>query len=250
MVYGVHLGPVGGSSEFLVWIAQSKNQTLTLKLHRMTMLAALMRGLGQHSSLADITLIRNFISIHHLLPLPPDAIVTPVRFVVKKRGKQALRGLLATLDAQEDGARTLSGEWVVNKSVWRRLRSEAREREMYSRRNKNADETLPSEAHARARASINKARDEKVIYFIHGGAYYVGGATTHRTITIALSKHCNCRVFAINYRLAPEVRFPEPLIDVVYGYLRLVEDLKIEPKNIVSFFSFMRHQCANADLAP
>lgn len=27
------------------------------------------------------------------------------------------------------------------------------------------------------------------------GAYYVGQATTHRTITIALSKHCNCRVF-------------------------------------------------------
>ena len=38
---------------------------------------------------------------------------------------------------------------------------------------------------------------------------------------------------AINYRLAPEVRFPEPLLDVVYGYLRLVEDLRIEPKNIV-----------------
>ena len=39
---------------------------------------------------------------------------------------------------------------------------------------------------------------------------------------------------AINYRLAPEVRFPEPLLDVVYGYLRLVEDLRIEPRNIVS----------------
>lgn len=40
-------------------------------------------------------------------------------------------GLLAhsDLDAEEDGIRTLSGEWVVNKSVWKRLRSEARERE-------------------------------------------------------------------------------------------------------------------------
>jgi hypothetical protein len=49
------------------------------------MIAALMRNLGQHSSLADITLIRSFISIHHLLPLPPDTIVTPVRFEVKRR---------------------------------------------------------------------------------------------------------------------------------------------------------------------
>lgn len=32
------------------------------------------------------------------------------------------------------------------------------------------------------------------------GAYYVGQATTHRTITIALSKHCNCRVFGESYR--------------------------------------------------
>jgi hypothetical protein len=35
----------------------------------------------------------------------------------------------SNLDAEEDGIRTLSGEWVVNKSVWKRLRSEARERE-------------------------------------------------------------------------------------------------------------------------
>jgi hypothetical protein len=65
-----------------------------------------------------------------------------------------------------------------------------------------------------------KRNEEKVIYYIHGGefgsgkgllgdlrlgllivemglvgAFYVGQATTHRTITIALSKHCNCRVF-------------------------------------------------------
>lgn len=64
--------------------------------NRMTTIAALMRNLGAHSSLADITLIRNFISVHHLLPLPPDAIVTPVRFEVKKReDEEGLRGFLA-----------------------------------------------------------------------------------------------------------------------------------------------------------
>lgn len=48
------------------------------------------------------------------------------------------------------------------------------------------------------------------------------------------SMRSSCVSVAINYRLAPEVRFPEPLLDVVYGYLRLVEDLRIQPKNIVS----------------
>lgn len=41
-------------------------------------------------------------------------------------------------------------------------------------------------------------------------------------------------LLALNYRLAPESRFPEPLLDVVYGYFRLVESLKIDPSNIVS----------------
>lgn len=38
---------------------------------------------------------------------------------------------------------------------------------------------------------------------------------------------------AIDYRLAPETRFPGPLHDVVSGYLRLVEDLHIPPENIL-----------------
>lgn len=38
---------------------------------------------------------------------------------------------------------------------------------------------------------------------------------------------------AINYRLAPETRFPGPLHDAVTSYFRLIEDLKIPPENIV-----------------
>jgi acetyl esterase/lipase len=37
----------------------------------------------------------------------------------------------------------------------------------------------------------------------------------------------------LNYRLAPETRFPGPLHDAVLGYLRLVEDLHIPPQNVV-----------------
>lgn len=38
---------------------------------------------------------------------------------------------------------------------------------------------------------------------------------------------------AINYRLAPETRFPGPLHDCVSAYLRLVDDLHIPPENII-----------------
>ena len=38
---------------------------------------------------------------------------------------------------------------------------------------------------------------------------------------------------AVDYRLAPETRFPGPLHDAVSGYFRLVDDLKVPPENIV-----------------
>lgn len=39
---------------------------------------------------------------------------------------------------------------------------------------------------------------------------------------------------AVNYRLAPETKFPGQLHDAVSAYMRLTVDLKIPPQNIVS----------------
>ena len=41
------------------------------------------------------------------------------------------------------------------------------------------------------------------------------------------------RPAALDYRLAPETNFPGPLHDVVSGYMRLTEDLRIPPENII-----------------
>ncbi|KAJ9092303.1 hypothetical protein QFC19_008737 [Naganishia cerealis] len=215
----------------------------------MTLVAAIMRNLSAHSSLADITLVRNLISIHHLLPLPPDAIVTPITFKIRKRGKhEALRGFLSELDDMNTGNRELSGEWVVNKAVWARLKAKKKERDRQRMREREG--RIRGQPSSKRSAPNAKTKEgEKIIYYIHGGkspivkpmlltlanslalllsgAYYVGQAATHRLITIALSKACNARVFA------PESRFPEPLLDVVYGYFRLIESLSIDPSNIL-----------------
>jgi hypothetical protein len=54
-----------------------------------------MRNVADASNLADIVLVRRLISLHHLVPLPADAIVTPVTFTVPKRSeKDAARGFL------------------------------------------------------------------------------------------------------------------------------------------------------------
>jgi len=44
-------------------------------------------------------------------------------------------------------------------------------------------------------AAAPTSRRERVIYYVHGGAYYVGNAATHRLVTIGVSKACNARVF-------------------------------------------------------
>ncbi|WVQ76602.1 hypothetical protein IAR50_006274 [Cryptococcus sp. DSM 104548] len=212
--------------------------------YRMTFITSFMRNIADHSSLADIVLIRRFISLHFLMPLPGDAVVTPITFIVPKRAEaQAARGFLRQLDLGEGGDRELSGEWVVGTEVWKRLKAEKRTRQRERRR------SASPRAGARAGAGTGTGTGpelaatglkheagagERVIYYIHGGAYYVGNAATHRLITIGVSKSCNARVFAITYRLAPEHAFPLPLHDVLHGYLRLLSaPLSIPPENII-----------------
>lgn len=52
-------------------------------------------------------------------------------------------------------------------------------------------------------------------------------------LTELLACHSLPFALAINYRLAPETRFPGPLHDAVSAYFRLIDDLKIPPENII-----------------
>ncbi|MDG1819122.1 MAG: alpha/beta hydrolase [Porticoccaceae bacterium] len=48
------------------------------------------------------------------------------------------------------------------------------------------------------------ADSNRRLLYIHGGAFYVGSAKSHRVITSKLSEISNCAVLAINYHLMPE----------------------------------------------
>ncbi len=65
--------------------------------------------------------------------------------------------------------------------------------------------------------------NDRVIMYIHGGAYNHGSIKSHRNITTRLALECKCKVLAFEYRLAPEFPFPAALDDTVkvYSYLRL-----------------------------
>jgi len=56
--------------------------------------------------------------------------------------------------------------------------------------------------------------DATLLYF-HGGGYVSCSARTHRPITTELARRIGCRVFAPDYRLAPEHPFPAAAEDAV-----------------------------------
>ena len=65
------------------------------------------------------------------------------------------------------------------------------------------------------------APDDKVILYFHGGGFRIGSVSSHRDLIAQIAVACGCRVLAINYRLAPEHRFPAALDDalVAYGWM-------------------------------
>ena len=64
-------------------------------------------------------------------------------------------------------------------------------------------------------------RDRAVLY-LHGGGYCVGTPATYRVVTGNLAVRCAARVFAAEYRLAPEDPFPAAVDDAVAAYRGLL----------------------------
>jgi epsilon-lactone hydrolase len=75
------------------------------------------------------------------------------------------------------------------------------------------------------------SKEEPVVYYLHGGGYISGSAKSCRPITATLARRLQARVFGLDYRLAPEHRFPAGLDDAVAGYQWLLAS-GIRPKSI------------------
>ncbi|WP_067708985.1 alpha/beta hydrolase fold domain-containing protein [Nocardia yamanashiensis] len=73
---------------------------------------------------------------------------------------------------------------------------------------------------------------ERAIYYIHGSGYVVCSARTHRGLAARLSKATGLAVFVVDYRLAPEHRFPAAAEDAAAGYEWLLAQ-GYRPENLV-----------------
>nr|AIT69759.1 esterase/lipase AS-Trib30 [uncultured bacterium] len=78
---------------------------------------------------------------------------------------------------------------------------------------------------------VEYGKPERTVYYLHGGGYVACSPKTHRGFTANLSIAANSKVLALDYRLAPENKFPAALEDAVGGYRLLLE--KERPERII-----------------
>lgn len=67
-------------------------------------------------------------------------------------------------------------------------------------------------------------RARPVVLYLHGGGYCTGSPATHHALTGHLARRSGRRIFAADYRLAPEHPFPAALEDAVAAYQGLLAD--------------------------
>ena len=74
--------------------------------------------------------------------------------------------------------------------------------------------------------------DGKLLLYLHGGAYVVGGCDMHRQMVSHIARAGRIRTLIPEYRLAPEHKFPAAIEDAVAVYKSLL-DMGINAKDIV-----------------
>jgi monoterpene epsilon-lactone hydrolase len=68
------------------------------------------------------------------------------------------------------------------------------------------------------------AEDKKALLYFHGGGYGAGSIETHRAQVSNIVKYSGIKTLVINYRLAPENKYPAPIEDAVSAYQGLLKE--------------------------
>lgn len=73
-----------------------------------------------------------------------------------------------------------------------------------------------------------QADPQRVLLYLHGGAYVAGSPVTYRALAARLSRQANARALVLDYRLAPEHPYPAAVDDAVHACIRLFRDFDPE----------------------
>ncbi|KJA28859.1 hypothetical protein HYPSUDRAFT_33255 [Hypholoma sublateritium FD-334 SS-4] len=124
---------------------------------------------------------------------------------------------------QVRGINGVDGQWITAKKDYQ----EAKKRYKEQTKAGPADGSGPLPTKEDVKNSTDGTYNEdmdamRCILYLHGGGYYFGSVDQERYSIQRLARKINGRVFAINYRLAPQYPFPCALHDALAAYLFLI----------------------------
>lgn len=137
--------------------------------------------------------------------------------------------LITAMHARKAAGLGISGQMDVE-----RLRAEYREMGARSTRAEGV-EIVPAAGPScpaswiRPGAAGSKAG---TILYLHGGGYAIGGLDSHTAMASHIARASGCDVLLLDYRLAPEHRFPAAVDDAVAAY-RWLLDTGVDPSATV-----------------
>ncbi|KAF9541752.1 hypothetical protein EC957_002710 [Mortierella hygrophila] len=192
----------------------------TWPLH-LALFVAIIRATADYQEhiVEDISDIRYMIdTFFHYLPKLPMMHIVPYKLPIPARGHE-FPGVLEPLEQGETGHRTLPGIWIADSKVWSKVMR------------------MPIALSAKASKDPYAAREgEKVVFYTHGGGYFICSTATHREMLWRISRATGRRVFAVDYRLAPEHPFPAALQDASHAFHHLTDPQGVgfDPKNVTA----------------
>ncbi|KIM40342.1 hypothetical protein M413DRAFT_177504 [Hebeloma cylindrosporum] len=121
---------------------------------------------------------------------------------------------------QVRGVNGVDAQWITAKKDWK----EAKRRHKREQNMKDLPSPPPTE-HVKGKPEGVYEKDMdamRCILYLHGGGYYFGSVDQERYSIQRFARKINGRVFAINYRLAPQYPFPCALQDAIAAYIYLI----------------------------
>src|SRR6478735_1609704 len=95
-----------------------------------------------------------------------------------------------------------------------------------------------------------------VLVFYHGGGYVIGDLDTHDYVCRKLANVAKCAVIAVDYRLAPEHKFPAAVDDAAAALRWIVKEaaaLQIDPSRVAvggDLAANMAHLSRDGEVSP
>src|SRR2546425_3785709 len=129
-------------------------------------------------------------------PSPPQALLTPAMRDVLSRMARAARPSLHTLTPEQARAAYEAGAGVLEIPKPRLSRVQ--------------DFSIPVQDGQKIAARLYAPSAEKlpVLLYFHGGGFTIGSIASHDVLCRQLSHLAGCAVVSVDYRLAPEYKFP------------------------------------------